>query len=59
MLNDNNQAPQPDRREGATKRSHLMTRRSVVLGILEALVPITALVVAAVGALLTMLNHSS
>ncbi len=59
MLHENNQALTPDRRDDAIETSQLMTRRSIVLGLLVALVPITALVVAALGSLLTMLSHSS
>lgn len=59
MLHENNQALKPDRRDDAIKTSQLITRRSIVLGILVALVPITALVVAVLGTLLTILSHFS
>ena len=59
MLHENNQALKPDRRDGAIETSQLITRRSIVLGMLVALVPITALVVAVLGTLLTIFSHSS
>jgi hypothetical protein len=59
MLHENNQALTPDRRDDAIKTSQLITRRSIVLGMLVVLVPITALVVAVLGTLLTILSHSS
>ncbi len=59
MLHENSQSRRPGRRDDASETSQLITRRSIVLGMLVALVPITTLVVAALGTLLTMLSHSS
>jgi len=56
---ENSQSSQPDRQDDVIGTAQLITRRSVVLGMLVALVPITALVVAALGTLLTILSHSS
>ncbi len=59
MLPKNSRSSRPKNPDGLGEPSQLMTRRSIVLGLLVALVPITALVVAALGSLLTMLSHSS
>ncbi len=59
MLPKNSRSSQPKNPGDRGEPSQLMTRRSIVLGMLVALVPITALVVAALGSLLTMLSHSS
>ncbi len=59
MLPKNSRSSQPKNPNDRGEPSQLMTRRSIVLGVLVALVPITALVVAALGSLLTMLSHSS
>ncbi len=59
MLHEINQALTPDRRDDAIETAQLITRRSIVLGVLVALVPITALVVAVLGTLLTIFTHSS
>ena len=58
MLHENNQALTPDRRDDAIETSQLITRCSIVLGALVALVPITALVVAVLGTLLTVFSHA-
>ncbi len=57
MLQENSHARKPDRRNDAVETSQLITRRSMVLGLLVALVPITALVVTVVGTLLTQLHR--
>ena len=59
MLPQNSRSPQPDNQDNPGEVSKLITRRSIVLGMLVALVPITALVVAALGTLLTILNHTT
>ena len=59
MLPQNGRSPQSDKQNNTGEASQLITRRSIVLGMLVALVPITALVVTALGKLLTMLSHSS
>ncbi len=59
MLLQNGRSPQSNNRNNPGEASQLITRRSIVLGMLVALVPITALVVTALGTLLTMLSHSS
>ncbi len=59
MSQQNNQLLKPDNQNHTIETSRLVTRRSIILGALVALVPITALVVAALGTLLTMLSHSS
>ncbi len=59
MLPKNSRSSQPKNLDDRGEPSKLITRRSIVLGMLVALVPITTLVVAALGSLLTMLSHSS
>ena len=59
MLHENNQALKPDRRDDAIETSQLITRRSIILGMLVALVPTTSLVVAVLGTLLPIFSHPS
>ncbi len=59
MSHQNSRSPQPDNQNNPSEVSHSITRRSIVLGTLVALVPITALAVTALGTLLTMLSHTS
>ncbi len=58
MLHENSQSHRPGRRADASETSQLITRRSIVLGLLVALVPIMALVVVVLGTLLTQLSHT-
>ena len=51
--------PHSDKQNKPGGTFQLMTRRSIVLGMLVALVPIMALMVTILGTLLTMLSHSS
>ncbi len=59
MSEQNNPLLKPDNQNNPGEAPQLITRRSIILGTLVALVPITALVVAALGTLLTILSHSS
>ncbi len=59
MSPQNSHSRQPDNQNNPGGASQLITRRSIVLGMVVALVPITALVVAALGTLFTMLSHTS
>ncbi len=53
MLHQNSQLLKPDSPNNPIETSPLITRRGIVLSIMLAMVPITALVVAALGALFT------
>ncbi len=59
MLPQNSRSPRSDNQNNPDEASRLITRRSIVLGILVALVPIAALVIAILGTLLATLSRSS
>ncbi len=59
MLPQNSRLAHSGKQNTPGVASQLITRRSIVLGMLVALVPIIALVVTVLGTLLTMLTHSS
>ncbi len=59
MLPQNRRLAHSGKQNNPGVDSQLITRRSIVLGMLVALVPIIGLVVTVLGTLLTMLSHSS
>ncbi len=59
MLPQNSRSPQSGNQNNPDGTSRLITRRSIVLGTLVALVPIAALVIAILGTLLTTLGRAS